>query len=314
VSAAPYYTVHSLIVRRNVLHECGYCKRTYKTLAIAQQLHPICAMWSCNFHPSLRFTIYPNGTPRNPEAACCYCNDPLVQEEGKVNGALLKEHMAQHNFRACSQALFFSGQTFRQHLQDDHKTTQDSTLFAGWTLLLKASRQDKPAVFKPVETKAPGRRVNNESAGAKKEKKKKKDSKDKEQVAPTNFMEFTEVPTRIEPNKLRRKQSMPDEESRPSMQFFERSRVHNDGKPKTKPATSSKYGTPICPAFYRRRLDASTRNRLYMCEGDVMLAGDAQQVFRRVPGGVLGGLMLHSSLVASVPALMTNCVDVYELG
>jgi hypothetical protein len=268
-------------------------------------------MWSCSFHPSLRFTIYPNGTPRKPEAACCYCNDPLVQEEGKVNGVLLKEHMAQHNFRACSQALFFSGQTFRQHLQDDHKTTQDSTLFAGWALLLKASRQDKPSVFMPAETKVPSRRMNTESSVVKTKEKTKKG--DKEQVAPTNFMEFTEIPQRIEPNKLRRKQSMPDEDSRPAMQFFERSAPH-DAKSRLKTITSSKYGTPICPAFYRRRLDASTRNRLYMCEEDGALAGDTRQVFRRVQGGVLGGLVLHSSLVASVPALMTNCVDVYELG
>jgi hypothetical protein len=268
-------------------------------------------MWSCSFHPSLRFTIYPNGTPRKPEAACCYCNDPLVQEEGKVNGALLKEHMAQHNFRTCSQALFFSGQTFRQHLQDNHKAIQDSTLFAGWTLLLKASHQDKPSVFKPT---ALIRRANPEVSVAKtKEKKTKKEGKDRKQVVPTNFMEFTETPQRIEPNKLRRKQSMPDEDSRPSMQFFERSALY-DVKSRPKAITSSRYGTPICPAFYRRRLDASTRNRLYMCEENGALAGDVQQVFRRIPGSVLGGLVLHSSLVASVSALMTNCVDVYELG
>lgn len=42
--------------------------------------------------------------------------------------------------------------------------------------------------------------------------------------------------------------------------------------------------------------------------------GEDEGLFRRVKGSVLGGLVLHSSLVAGVPALMTNCVDVYGMG
>jgi hypothetical protein len=308
---------------RSQPHECVYCKRMFKSLAAARQLHPVCAMWSCSFHPSLRFTIYPTGSQRKPEAACCYCNDALVQEEGKVSGSLLKEHMVQHNFRACSQMLYFSGQSFRQHLQNDHKASYDSTLFAGWTLLLKSSRQDKPSVFKPVEMKGSTRRANTEpnlAKGKDKSKKTKKPSKESVEIVPTNFMEFTELPQRAEPNKLRRKQSMPEEEPRPSMQFFERSATsepRDDTKalrsPKSKAVTMSVHGTPTCPAFFRKRLDASTRNRLFMCEDNEVLSNDSQQLFRRIPGSVLGGLILHSSLVAAVPALMTNCVDVYSL-
>jgi hypothetical protein len=308
---------------RSLPHRCVYCERTFKNLAVAQKLHPTCAMWSCSFLPGLRYTIYPTGSQSKPEAVCCYCNDALVQgEEGKVNGALLKEHMTQHNFRACNQTLYFSGQRFRQHLQDSHKSSYDSTLFAGWTLLLKSSRRDKPSRFEQIEAKGPSRRSNTDPgvAMSKSKSKQKKKSGEKVEAVPTNFMEFTEIPQRTEPNKLRRKQSIPGEESRPSTQFFDRSATTEFGDigetlaaSISKPTKSSASGTPTCPTFYRRRLDASTRNRIYLHEDDEPLNNSSQQLLRRIPGSVLGGLILHSSLAAAVPALMTNCVDIYPL-
>jgi hypothetical protein len=247
--------------------------------------------------------------------------------------------MAQHNFRACNQTLYFSGQKFRQHLQDSHRVSYDSTLFGGWTLLLKSSRRKTPSLFQPTGVKPFGRRsietsslaTSSTKGKSKKEDHKRKDSgRDNPLNTPTNFMEFTEIPHRTEPNKLRRKQSSIDKtepESRPSLQFFARSATADfaialDGAPpppvKKKPAkcvaAPTASGAPTCPTFYRRRLDASTRNRLFMDGGKEELSGDAQHLFRRVQGSVMGGLVLHSSLVAAVPALMTNCVDVYEMG
>jgi hypothetical protein len=68
-----------------------------------------------------------------------------------------------------------------------------------------------------------------------------------------------------------------------------------------------------CPRFYRRRLDASTRNRLYIRDQDDDLSKNSQKLFRKIPGSLLGGLVLHSSLVGAVPVRMTNSVDVYSL-
>ena len=306
---------------------------------MAQELHPTCTMWSCSFLPGMQYTIYPTGTQRKLEAVCCYCNDTFAQgAEGKVNGAILKEHLIQHNFRTCNQRLYYSGQRYRQHLQDSHKASYDSTLFAGWTLLLKSSRKEKPSVFRQIAAKAPNGRSNTDPGVASKKKEKKpKPSKDRVQDVPTNFMELTEIPQRIEPNKLRRKPSVltiPEktaQEIRASTQFFTRSATIDFAgeatilpPPRagvtTLPSSRSKSGRSLpvhhgttCPTFYRRRLDASTRNRLYLREGDEPLSNNSQQLFRRIPGSVLGGLVLHSSLTAAVPARLTNSVDIYAL-
>lgn len=314
----------------------------FKSLGQAQKLHPVCTMWSCSFLPGLQYTMFPGGTPRKTEAICCYCNDSLAQStDGKVNGALLKDHMAQHSFRACNQTLYFSGQRFRQHLYDSHRTSYDSTLFGGWTLLLKSSRRKTPSLFQQVEVKTIGRLSTSSapgpvtSKGTVKDKKNKKqeqdDDKERSENTPINFMEWTEMPQRAEPNKLRRKQSgvsTPDTldgEPRPSLQFFSRSATIDVAiPPEDLPSSRSRKGAkrvvaptpsgaPVCPTFYRRRLDASTRNRLFMDGNDELASSDSQALFRRVQGSVLGGLVLHSSLVAAVPALMTNCVDVYSL-
>jgi hypothetical protein len=327
-----------------VHHQCIYCERTFKSLAVAQKLHPVCTMWSCSFLPGLQFTMYPSRSSSRTAAICCYCSDPLtLSTDGKVNGALLKDHMTQHNFRACSQTLYFSGQRFRQHLQDSHRASYDSTLFGGWTLLLKSSRRKTPSLFQQVEVKAVGRQSTTEpprltpsKTNDKEKRKQDKDSDkhgDRSKIAniPTNFMELTEIPLRTEPNKLRRKQSgvstpeQTDGEPRPSLQFFARSATADFTIAKEEPAPASKpkpskcvvwpspSGAPTYPAFYRRRLDASTRNRLFMGVEDEALSCDSRHLFRRIQGSVLGGLILHSSLVAAVPALMTNCMDVYPL-
>jgi hypothetical protein len=342
--------MHGIYVdgNRNLPHECLYCARTFKDLGTAQKLHPMCTMWSCSFLPGLQYTMYPTGSPRKREAVCCYCNDLLAQSpDGKVNGALLKEHMAQHNFRTCNQMLYFSGQQFRQHLHDSHRTSYDSTLFGGWTLLLKSSRRKTPSLFQQVEVKAVGRPsisdpswMVSDSNEDKKKKKKSKKTKHDDKIGdnavntPTNFMEWTEIPQRVEPNKLRRKQSavvIPDTAEgtpRPSFQCFSpRSVTANDvampneqlptslkPKPEKCIVYPSASGAPDVPNFYRRRLDASNRNRIYIDADEEPVSGDAKQVFRRMEGSVLGGLVLHTSLIAAVPALMTNCVDIYSLG
>lgn len=288
-------------MNRHSPHQCAYCERVFKNLGTAQKLHPVCTMWSCSFLPGLQYTMYPSGSPRRTEAICCYCNEPLAKSsDGKVNGTLLKEHMAQHNFRACTQTLYFSGQRFRQHLQDSHRVSYDSTLFGGWTLLLKSSRRKTPSLFAPVEHKTLGRRsietlslAASSTKGATRNKQdklpkpsgehKRKDSgRDNSALnTPTNFMEFNEIPHRTEPNKLRRKQSSIDatdteSQSRPSLSFFARSATADYTiAPEETPAAALKKkpakclaaptasGAPICPTFYRRRLDASTRNRLF---------------------------------------------------
>jgi hypothetical protein len=331
----------ALTLNRNLPHQCMYCERTFKNLAIAQKLHPVCTMWSCSFLPGLQYTMYPTGSPRKREAICCYCNDLVPQStDGKVNGALLKEHMTQHNFRRCSQTLYFSGQRFRQHLHDSHRTTYDSTLFGGWTLLLKSCRRKTPSLFQQVEVKATVRRsttdpscmTTDHSEGKKKNRKLEDKTNDNVMNTPTNFMEWTETPQRVEPNKLRRKQSavtIPDQaegESRSSLHFLTRSAIakvamaneqipaSSRPKPEKCVVYPSATGAPICPDFYRRRLDASNRNRLYMDKDDNAIQSDSKQVFRRIEGSVLGSLVLHTSLIAAVPALMTNSLDIYPLG
>lgn len=333
---------------RDLPHKCCYCERVYENLAAAQNLHPMCTMWSCSFLPGMQYTIYPSGYRPDLEAVCCYCNETLVRGSGKVKGAVLKEHITMHNFRNCNQRLYFSGQRFRQHLQDNHKTNFDGTLFAGWTLLLKSSRKQRPAIFEAVDASAIRRAYTDPSASRSKQESKKKKGKEELQTPKMNFMDFSETPqTSSAPKrKLRRKastQTMPDKpgrEVRDSTNFFTRAatidlvygesaspspRMGPNGVLGAKhPAPQHRAGFPVashpvdavnsCPKFYRRRLDASTRNRLYIRdESDGPLSKNSQRLFRKVPASAFGGLVLHSSLVGATPARLTNSVDIYSL-
>jgi hypothetical protein len=325
-----------LTMSSNLPHQCVYCERAFKNLAVAQKVHSTCTMWSCSFMPGLQYTMYPSMSRPQHEALCCYCNGLLARTaDGKVNGALLKEHMAQHNFRTCNQTLYFSGQSFRQHLQDSHRSSHDSTLFAGWTLLLKSGRREVPSIFQHIQKKA-NRHQSSSDASQGKDKKTLPQRNDgaKDHLVdsiPMSFMELTETPHRAEPNKLRRKQSagtvvrQSREEPRPSLQIFTPPHTndfaHETAVPPipTRPksdkciTSTTAIGVPTCPPFYRKRFDASIRNRLYILANDETVSENSQQVFRKIQGSVFGGLILHSSLVASVPALMTNSVDVYAL-
>lgn len=309
---------------------------------MAQKLHPACRMWSCSFLPGMQYTIYPAGEKDNLQAVCCYCNDALVQGTGKVKGSVLKDHINQHNFRNCNQRLYFSGQRFRQHLQDTHKTHHDGTLFAGWTLLLKASKREKPSIFEPVGAGVVGRVYTDPGVldGGR------MNGDDLLQVHKTNFMDLSETPMRTTrpKRKLRRKastQTLPEKpryEVRDSAHIFTRAatielaygataspspRLHGLLSPRHQPH-QHKPGFPVsslpidavnsCPRFYRRRLDASTRNRLYIRDqGDGPLSKNSQQLFRKVPASLFGGLVLHSSMVGATPARMTNAMDIYPL-
>jgi hypothetical protein len=291
----------------------------------------------------MQYTIYPRGSRDHLEAVCCYCNDSLVQGAGKVKGAVLKEHISSHNFRTCNQRLYFSAQRFRQHLQDNHKSNFDGTLFAGWTLLLKSSKKQKPSIFEPLNGTITVRRAYTDP-GQPTAKRAKGDKPP--QLPQLNFMDLTETPQRpAAPKKRVRReqptQTMPEKpprETRNSAHFFTRAATIDlaygataspsprpDGIiPPGDPPPQHKPGFPIaslpmdavntCPKFYRRRLDASTRNRLYFRDGDEgALSKNSQRLFRKVPGSLFGGLVLHSSLVGSVPARMTNSVDIYSL-
>jgi hypothetical protein len=331
-----------LTVGRNLPHQCSYCGRTFKNLGAAQEVHSTCIMWSCSFLPSLRYTMYPSGSLRHFEALCCYCNDPLRRSaDGKVNGGHLEEHMAQHNYRACDQTLYFTGQQFRQHLQDSHRSSHDSTLFAGWTLLLKSCQREVSAVFQPIsrtfisQSSMTGRdAVFQEGNYKQTEKRKQDDDRNESQnvlTVPNSFMDLTESSQRTEPNKLRRKQSsvaipkQSGEVSRPSVQFSSRSPTTDFACDTASPIVASRptpekctlfltaNGAPSHTAFYRKRFDASYRNQIYMAADSEVVPEDSQQVFRKLPGSVFGGLILHSSLVAAVPALMTNSINVYAL-
>lgn len=66
-------------------------------------------------------------------------------------------------------------------------------------------------------------------------------------------------------------------------------------------------------SFYRKRLDASTRNRIYLHNVNEPLSTDEQHSFRELLGSAFGGLILHSSLVGAIPARLTNAVDIYSL-
>ncbi|KAF2705162.1 hypothetical protein K504DRAFT_96230 [Pleomassaria siparia CBS 279.74] len=324
----------------NMPHRCAYCDRTYPNRAAAQKLHAVCTMWSCSFLPGMQYTIYPAGSRCKLEAVCCFCNETLVKGDGKVKGSMLKEHINQHNFRNCNQRLYFSGQRFRQHLQDNHRTNFDASLFAGWTLLLKSSKKVKPAILEPVEASVAVRRAFTDPAATTAKPPKKQEMA---QMPRMNFMDFSETPQRGEApkKKVHRKASsqtlpMPEKadgrEVRNSTRIFTRAAamdvVHGataslPSSPKTR-SQQDKTGLSIaslpvdavktCPRFYRRRLEVSTRNRLYIRDqNDGPLSKNSQKVFRKVPGSGFGGLILHSSLVGAVPAKLTNAVDVYSL-
>jgi hypothetical protein len=309
---------------------------------VAQKLHPVCTMWSCSFLPGMQYTIYPVGSREHLKAVCCYCNDTLVHGAGKVKGSILKEHINQHNFRKCNQRLYFSAQRFRQHLQDNHKTNFDGSLFAGWPLLLKSSRMAKPSIFKPVDASVTVRRAHTDPTptGDKPAR-----AEHVPRIPNMNFMDLSETPQRSSApkRKLHRKasaQTMPEKPSkelRGSTHFFTRAatielahgntaspspRLNGLLSPRLQPI--HRPGFPIaslprdavnwCPGFYRRRLDASTRNRLYIRDqDDGPLSKNSQKLFRRVPGSLFGGLVLHSSLLGAVPVWMTNSVDIYSL-
>ncbi|KAF2831400.1 hypothetical protein CC86DRAFT_281953 [Ophiobolus disseminans] len=203
--------------------------------------------------------------------------------------------------------------------------------------MLKSCRKQRPSVFRQMAVKTPARRSNTDPVITTK-KRKTKSNKEYVQVVPTNFMdlELTGLPQRDEPNRLRRKpstMSIPEKQApeiRASTRFFARSAttdfagarsphagvpIRSSSGPKSKRSTTSlpTQNGATYPTFYRRRLDASTRNRVYLRHDDEALSSNSQQLFRRIPGSVLGGLILHSSLVVAVPARLTNSVDIYTL-
>ena len=286
----------------------------------------------------MQYTIYPSGSRPDLEAVCCYCNDSLSRGSGKVKGPVLRDHLNLHNFRHCKQKLYFSAQQFRQHLQENHKANYDGTLFAGWTLLLKSSEQSKTAVFEAVDAANLQRSYTDpKHAGIKEQGRVKKVSSEPK----LNFMDFSET-TSTERKKLHRKpsaQTMPDtlaDEVRDSTVFLTRAATidvmpsivaqpSRHGYPtSTKQEQRRRWhrraGSHVCDMasprfrFYRRRLDASTRNRLYIRdEAEGPLTQRSQKTFRKISAGAFGGLVLHSSLVAVTPARLTNSIDIYSL-
>lgn len=267
------------------------------------------------------------------EAVCCFCNNTLAHgAEGKVNSADLRGHMLQHNFRACGQKLYFSAQRFRQHLQDSHNISHDSTLFAGWTLLLKSCRKERPSVFSQLAVPTAHGRPSVDT-DAMNQAAKTATGIEKSPTIPMSFMDLSDPPQRTEPNKLRRKPStypVTDhiaQEPRVSTQSFARPTITEGSPPrpgrfpryhafKEKPDTSlspTLRGENVCPTFYRKRLDASMRNRLYVADGDHALSSALQHHYMKMTGSACGSLMLYSSLVAAIPVRLTNSVDVYTL-
>lgn len=291
-------------------------------------------MWSCSFLPGMQYTIYPSGSDENLEAVCCYCNQGFSKGNGKVKGAVLKAHISSHNFRNCNQRLYFSAQQFRQHLQDSHRINYDGTLFAGWTLLLKSSKKERTAVFDSVDVR-PKRAYTDPEMMARKHQ-----AKEMSEVPElkTSFMDFSETPHSAPKKKIRRKastQTMPDapnEAVRDSTIEFRRAATidfarggaghdsaraapiharHKSNDAMLAHAVNA--GTPNLQ-FFRRRLDGSARNRLYVhSETKGPLAKSSQKLFRKLPASTFGSLVLHSSLLAATPARLTNSVDVYML-
>lgn len=332
-------------------HRCGYCRTTFSNLAEAQKAHPVCTMWSCSFLAGMQYSIYPVARGDHVEAVCCYCNDPVVAGMEKVRIPALKDHLSQHNFRNCNQRLYFSGQRFRQHLQDSHKSNFDGTLFAGWTLLLRSCRQRKRSVFQPVEQSAPVRRALTDPLATTARQKK---PIELPQMPKANFMDFSEQALKSPTRKLQRKAStrtLPEASNRKAEQsrevrastiIFSRATTvelayGNDASPNssipknsppapgppprrqlpslpTSSLSSETSSTKACTRFYRRRLDASTRNRVYIRDAsDPPLSKNSQRLFRKVPSSLFGELILHSSLVGATPARMTNSVDIYYI-
>jgi hypothetical protein len=314
-------------------HTCCYCNRTFTTLDAALRKHPVCNMWSCSFLPGLQYTIYPSGSDKELEAVCCYCNESLSRGNGKVKGTLLKEHVSTHNFRDCNQQLYFSAQQFRQHLQDKHRTSCDGTLFAGWTLLLKSSKKERSAVFESVGV-SPKRAYTDPVVAAPKHQNKKV----KEPPEPKmNFMDFSETPQFAPRKKIRRKastQTMPDSSNKgardSTIEFRRAATIDGDAARALHSARADPYhqrhksndsvaahavdAATSGLQFFRRRLDGSTRNRLYLRdETEGPLTKSSQKLFQKVPASTFGGLVLHSSLLAATPARLTNSVDIYTL-
>ncbi|KAJ4287360.1 homeodomain mating type protein alpha2 [Kalmusia sp. IMI 367209] len=267
-------------------------------------------------------------------------DSPLTRGNGKVKGAVLKEHISKHNFRVCNQRLYFSAQRFRQHLQDNHMINYDGTLFAGWTLLMKSSKQAKLAIFEAVDSEGLRRVYTDPNSESVRQDGKK--TGETSELPKMNFMDFSETPqTSSAPRKkIRRKpstQTMPEileREVRDSTHFFTRAATIDLTYAETRAGTNMlssgknrhahKSGYPIAShpvdavnkglTFYRRRLDASTRNRLYIRdETDGPLTKNSQKLFRKIPASTFGGLVLHSSLVGATPARLTNSVDIYSL-
>jgi hypothetical protein len=229
--------------------------------------------------------------------------------------------MRQHNFRNCDHTLSYSGQSFRQHLQDEHKAVNDGTLFAAWMLLVKTCQRSQPSFFEQSRPSPVAQRVHTDpglgnSRGA---------LEDQVRTTPTSFMELAEDHQHSRPNKLRRKRSaatlpeqrVNDADDIPAVPPLPQHCLTQSPPPTSRSDASAQlsttYGVDAGLVFYRRRIDASTRNRLYLHNGGECLSEMSQQLFRRVPGSVLGGLILHSSLVAAVPVRMTNSVDIYPL-
>lgn len=288
-------------------------------------------MWSCSFLPGMQYTIYPSGSDEDLEAVCCYCNEGFSTGNGKVKGSLLRAHVSTHNFRNCNQRLYFSAQQFRQHLQDNHRINHDGTLFAGWTLLLKSSKRERSAIFESADV-SPKRAYTDPIVVPLHQIKEAKEVPEPKM----NFMDFSETPQFAPKKKLRRKastQTMPAAPSiivRDSTVEFRRAATmdfargdshsaraapnHQHGKRVDAMAAHAVDAATSDLHFFRRRLDGSSRNRLYVrnvTEGP--LTKSSQKLFRKIPASAFGGLVLHSSLLAATPARLTNSVDIYTL-
>ncbi|KAL5391611.1 hypothetical protein PMIN03_003195 [Paraphaeosphaeria minitans] len=322
-------------------HRCHYCNRTFATLEAALTAHPACNMWSCSFLPGMQYTIYPSGSNEGLEAVCCYCNEGFSRGNGKVEGALLKAHVSTHNFRNCNQRLYFSAQQFRQHLQDNHRSNYDGTLFAGWTLLLKASQKELSAIFVPADVSPKRAYTEPVDVVPNHQVKKAKDAPEPKM----SFMDFSETPRFATKEKIRRRASTqtmadarnPNKAVRDSTTEFRRAATmdfargddgsagaapicqhRRSGDSKAEHAADAAAAAAAAAAsglqFFRRRREVSTRNRLYVRnETEGPLAKSSQKVFRKMAASTFGGLVLHSSLLAATPARLTNSVDVYTL-
>ncbi|KAF9735987.1 C2H2 type zinc finger domain-containing protein [Paraphaeosphaeria minitans] len=291
------------------------------------------------FLPGMQYTIYPSGSNEGLEAVCCYCNEGFSRGNGKVEGALLKAHVSTHNFRNCNQRLYFSAQQFRQHLQDNHRSNYDGTLFAGWTLLLKASQKELSAIFVPADVSPKRAYTEPVDVVPNHQVKKAKDAPEPKM----SFMDFSETPRFATKEKIRRRASTqtmadarnPNKAVRDSTTEFRRAATMDfargdDGSAGAAPIcqhrrsgdSKAEHAADAAAAaaaasglqFFRRRREVSTRNRLYVRnETEGPLAKSSQKVFRKMAASTFGGLVLHSSLLAATPARLTNSVDVYTL-